>query len=91
MAGVALMLAAHDVRVMTRGGLQGAARLKRHLGRMTGALFVATTSFFVGNPQVFAGGPLEPMAVRVVPVLAVVASIAYWRVRMAWRPLTAAA
>jgi uncharacterized membrane protein len=75
-------LAVQDVR-MAAGRLQGNARLRRHLGRMGGGLVIATTSFFVGNPQVFAGGPLEPIGLRVIPVLTVMTPTLYWLARLA--------
>jgi hypothetical protein len=85
--GAALMLANQDRRMIVAGGLQGAARLKRHLGRMSGAMLVATGSLFLGQPQVFAGGPLESEGLRAVPVVLVVTAMIYWRVRMSRRPI----
>jgi hypothetical protein len=38
---------------------------------MGGAMFIATGSFFLGQPQVFAAGPLEWVGLRAMPVLAV--------------------
>jgi hypothetical protein len=88
LGGVALMLARQDQRMIAAGGPHGTARLKRHLGRMCGAMIVATGSLFLGQPQVFAGGPLEPVGVRAIPVLLVIAAMMYWRVRLARRPPT---
>jgi hypothetical protein len=82
LAALLAWLAAQDVRIAA-GRLQGNARLRRHLGRMGGGLVIATTSFFVGNPQVFAGGPLEPLGWRVIPVLTVMTPTLYWLVRLA--------
>lgn len=82
----ALSLALQDKRLIAAGGIQGTARLRRHLGRMSGAMLIATASFFLGQPKVFAGGPLEPAGLRAIPVIAVVAAMVYWRVRMR-RPL----
>src|SRR4029453_10141916 len=78
---VALLLTAFDVRMIARGGVTGAARLTRHLLRMCLAMFMATASLFLGQPNVF------PMAVRhsgllPVPVLLVVAALLYWLVRI---------
>jgi uncharacterized membrane protein len=50
---VALLFAAGDVRMLARGGVSGAQRIARHLFRMCYALFTATASFFLGQPQVF--------------------------------------
>jgi uncharacterized membrane protein len=88
LGAVAVGFAVRDLQMIGGGRLHGAARLKRHLGRMCGAMIVATASFFLGQPQVFAGGLMEPMALRVVPVLLIVGAMIYWTVRMARRPLT---
>jgi hypothetical protein len=78
---VALLLTAFDVRMIARGGVTGASRLTRHLLRMSLAMFMATASLFLGQPQVF------PMALRhsgvlPVPVLLVVAALLYWLIRI---------
>ena len=82
---IAVVLALNDMRMIAAGGLKGAARLRRHLGRMGGAMFLATGSFFIGQPQVFAGGPLEWVVLRTIPVLAVVAVTMYWLIRLSRR------
>lgn len=66
-----------DLRTMWSGGLRGAPRIARHLWRMCLALWIATSSFFLGQAQVF------PKAVRAsgllaVPVLAVLVVMFYW-------------
>jgi uncharacterized membrane protein len=81
LAALLSWLAVQDIR-MAAGRVQGNARLRRHLGRMGGGLVIATTSFFVGNPQVFAGGPLEPIGFRVIPVLTVMTPTLYWLGRL---------
>ena len=78
---VALLLVAFDVRMIVRGGVAGAARLTRHLFRMCLAMFMATASLFLGQPQVF------PMAVRHsgllrVPVVLVVLALLYSLIRV---------
>jgi hypothetical protein len=50
---VALLFAAGDVRILVRGGVSGAQRIARHVGRMCFALFIAAGSFFLGQQQVF--------------------------------------
>ena len=50
---IALLSAVGDVRMIRAGGLRGRPRLVRHLWRMCFAAFVATGSFFFGQPQVF--------------------------------------
>lgn len=51
-AGIAILLAALDLRVLARGGLSGAARIARHLWRMCFAFFFAAASFFLGQQKV---------------------------------------
>ncbi len=79
---VALLAAVGDVRMLARG-IQGARRIARHLWRMGFALFIASSSFFLGQPQVF------PEPLRITPVLITLALapllvLLYWlwRVRI---------
>ena len=58
------------------GGLHGPARLKRHLWRMSVALFIASASFFLG-PVRRIPEPLRVPALRLIPFL-VLATMAYW-------------
>jgi uncharacterized membrane protein len=51
---IALLSSAGDIRMLLRGGLDGAQRLVRHIWRMCFALFVAAGSFFLGT----AGDPV---------------------------------
>jgi len=79
--GVALLAAALDLRMITRGGVVGAQRLARHLWRMCTALFIAVMSFFLGQSQVF------PYAVRTsgllaVPGIVVATLLVFWLVRV---------
>jgi Predicted membrane protein (DUF2306) len=62
-ASVALLFAAGDIRMLVRSGVSGSQRIARHLFRMCYALFTATASFFLGQPQVF------PAALRKTNVL----------------------
>jgi uncharacterized membrane protein len=66
-----------DVRVIRSGGVHGAARLTRHLWRMCFALFVATSSFFLGQAKVFPEA-IRNSGILALPVLAVLASMLYW-------------
>jgi hypothetical protein len=50
---VVLLAAAGDVRLLVRGGVFGSQRIVRHLWRMCFSFFIATGSFFIGQPQVF--------------------------------------
>lgn len=52
LGSVALLAAAGDIRMLARG-VFGAKRLARHLWRMCFSFFIATGSFFIGQPQVF--------------------------------------
>ena len=87
-AGVALLAAAGDLRMIATRGVRGRQLLARHLWRMSFALFIATGSFFIGQAKVI------PKPVRIVPLLAVPAFLPlvlllYWlvRVSLARRPL----
>src|SRR5438477_5508674 len=50
---VALLAAAGDLRLLVRGRLFSSQRIVRHLWRMCFSFFIATGSFFIGQPQVF--------------------------------------
>jgi hypothetical protein len=50
-AGIVGLAAALDVRMIQLGGLTGSARTTRHLWRMSIAFFMATGSFFFGQPR----------------------------------------
>ncbi len=70
-----------DVRMLRRGGVSGAPRLARHLWRMCLALFVASGSFFLGQPQLFPEWLLRSN-ILFVPALAPLAVLAMWMVRL---------
>jgi uncharacterized membrane protein len=78
---IGLLASAGDLRMIRAGGLKGMARIARHLWRMCFALFIATSSFFLGQAKVF------PKAIRIpgllaVPVLAVLVTMLYWMWRV---------
>jgi hypothetical protein len=78
---VAVLAAASDVRMIVRGGVFGASRIARHLWRMSVALYIAVSSLFLGQPQVF------PYAVRESGVLALPSALVaillvFWLVRV---------
>lgn len=52
-AGIALLAATGDIRILVRGGRSGTQRLARHLWRMCFALFVASASIFIARPHLF--------------------------------------
>jgi hypothetical protein len=80
---VALLGAALDARLLIANGIAGSHRIARHLWRMGFALWMATTSLFLGQPTIFPDFLRERMGLRAIPVLFVVAMIVYWL----WRTL----
>jgi uncharacterized membrane protein len=80
---VALLAGVSDLRVIRSHGLQGTARLARHLWRMCFALFIAAGSFFLGQADELPE-PLRIPALLALPVLAVLVAMPYWlwRVRV---------
>jgi len=80
-ASVLLIAGIGDIRVLARGGISGRPRIVRHLWRMCFGLFIATGSFFLGQPQVF------PPALRgsiylIVPALLPLPLLLYWLIRV---------
>jgi uncharacterized membrane protein len=73
---IASLGAVGDRRMLAAGGLEGAARLRRHLWRMCVALFIASASFFLG-PVRRIPEPLRTPPFRLIP-LAVLLMMAYW-------------
>ena len=70
-----------DLRLLRAGAIEGTARLRRHLWRMTYAMWIATTSFFFGQarhlPEWIRSSNLNDYI-----VLAVIATLAYWLVKL---------
>jgi hypothetical protein len=52
-AGIAALGAAGDARTLAKRGLSGRPRIARHLWRMCTALYIAASSFFSGQQDVF--------------------------------------
>lgn len=79
-AVVVALAAVLDILVIRAGGLAGAARVGRHLWRMTLALLIAATSF-AGQPKAIPaflrGSPLV-----LLPALVVFVALIYWLVRI---------
>ena len=73
---LALSAGVGDRRMLRAGGLQGTARLKRHLWRMCVALTIAAASFFLG-PVRRIPEPLRIPALRLIP-LVVLVTMVYW-------------
>jgi len=79
---LALLLAAGDVRMLTRGGFSGAQRIARHLGRMCLGLFIAVGSFFLGQQQVFPAALRSWPLLLAAPVILTVVLMIFWLVRV---------
>ena len=80
-AGITLLAALGDLRVLLVRGLHGRQRLVRHLWRMSFSLFIATGSFFLGQAKVI------PRPIRIWPALFTLAflplaMLIYWVVRV---------
>ncbi len=78
---LAAFAAAFDLKMILRGGISGPARLARHIWRMCTALFVATGSFFIGQPQVFPA-PLRGSPILLALGLAPLAFMIFWLFRV---------
>lgn len=77
------LAAACDVRVIAHGGVAGAPRLRRHLWRMSVALFIAAGSFAAqpkAIPPFLHGSPLVDL-----PMVAVPIAMIFWLVRLGFR------
>ena len=81
MSAVAGLGAVLDLRMLVAGGIEGAARIARHLWRMCGALSIAAMSFF---PRLESALPamLQDTPVLMLPTLAVLGVMVYWLVRL---------
>jgi uncharacterized membrane protein len=77
---IVLLFAAGDVRLLARGELAGARRIRRHLWRMCLALLIAVLSFFPGQVKLFPP-EVRKMAVLYVPHILLVVSMIYWMAR----------
>ncbi len=70
-----------DLRLLKKGSIAGPQRLVRHLWRMTFALWIATASFFLGQAKVLPEA-VQNYGLLSLPVLAVLALLVYWLVRI---------
>jgi hypothetical protein len=89
-AVVGLLGALFDARILLARRIEAAHRIARHLWRMGFAMWIATTSFFLGQAKLF------PEAIRksgllTIPVLLVLVVMLYWLVRVLWKRRNAAA
>ncbi|HEX5183211.1 MAG TPA: hypothetical protein VFW19_08685 [Allosphingosinicella sp.] len=83
-ATVALLAAGGDLYRLVAGPTRGLRRLARHVWRMSVAMFVATTSLFQGQEQVFPKG-LQGSFWLQLPAFWVMAVAVWWLVRLALR------
>jgi hypothetical protein len=81
---VGLVGGAGDVRVLRWGAPRGPARLRRHLWRMSFALFIAAMSFFLGQAKVIPK-PIRIMSLLAMPPLVVLVAMVYWLWRVRTR------
>ena len=79
---IGLIGAAFDARLLLAGTLRGGHRLARHLWRLGFALWIATMSFFLGQPRVFPDFLRQNVGLRAIPVLVVALVVGYWLVRV---------
>ena len=70
-----------DARLLAARGIDGARRIARHLWRMMFALWIATTSLFLGQMRHFPL-PIRKPALLAIPVVLVLVLMAYWLVRV---------
>jgi hypothetical protein len=80
-ATVIVVAAAMDVRMVARGGLIGAPRTSRHLSRMGLAFFMATGSFFFGQPR-FLPDFVRETALRPILGLLPLGLLVFWLIRV---------
>jgi hypothetical protein len=82
--GILLLAAAGDIRMLAHGGVNGRPRIVRHLWRMCVGLFIASGSFFLGQPQVFPVW-LRGSIYLIVPALLPLPLMIFWLVRVRFR------
>jgi hypothetical protein len=84
LAGIMILAAIGDVRVMRHGALRGGARLARHLWRMCFALFISAGSFFSIRERVakILPEPFTTAPARMVPILLIFVAMFYWMWRV---------
>jgi len=83
-AGILLLAAVGDIRVLAHGGIAGRPRIVRHLWRMCVGLFIATGSFFLGQQQVFPAA-LRGSVYLVVPAVLPLPLLIFWLIRVRFR------
>ena len=81
-AGLAALGAATDAWTLARRGLTGRSRILRHLWRMCAALYIAASSFFTGQQDVFPEA-LRGSLLLQAPENLVLALLLFWLARVA--------
>ncbi|HEV7490959.1 MAG TPA: hypothetical protein VGO25_09145, partial [Rhodanobacteraceae bacterium] len=82
---VALLSVLGDARTLWVRNLTSAKRLARHIWRMCFAMWIATASFFLGQPKVFPEPLRHLVGVRAIPVLLVLVVMFYWLARVLFK------
>ena len=80
-AGIIGLAFGLDIRMIRLGGLTGVARTTRHLWRMSIAFFMATGSFFFGQPK-FVPVWMKETSLFIVAGLLPLALLIFWLVRI---------
>lgn len=80
-ASIATLGSLSDFRMINRGGFTGAARTTRHLWRISFAFFIATGSFFFGQPK-FVPTVLKETGLYIVAGLLPLVLMLYWLIRI---------
>lgn len=70
-----------DLRMLRAGTIEGPPRIARHLWRMTLAMWIATSSFFLGQAKFFPQG-VRASGVLAIPPLLVMALLVYWMIKV---------
>jgi uncharacterized membrane protein len=78
---IALLSSISDFRIIYSGRLKGKQKYIRHIWRMGFAMFMSTTSFFLGQSQVIPE-EIRTIPVLVTPVLLVIVLTLYWVIRV---------
>jgi hypothetical protein len=70
--------------MLAHGGISGRPRIVRHLWRMCVGLFIATGSFFLGQPQVFPAA-LRGSIYLIIPAILPLPLMVFWLVRVRFK------
>jgi uncharacterized membrane protein len=73
-----------DLRLLHAGAIEGVARLRRHLWRMTYAMWIATTSFFFGQARHLPDW-IRSTHLNAALIFLVLGTLLYWLVRVGAR------